>query len=109
MKHANFATYRDMSNEVYTEADMARMATRIWNGQRRSGINRQGRTKWCDATAVGINMRKARFVTTTHEWEYLPSHRWIALDNGFEIKIDANCRADYPGRIFVRRPTEDSR
>ena len=68
MKHANFATYRDMSNEVYTEADMARMATRIWNGQRRSGINRQGRTKWCDATAVGINMRKAWFVDTIANW-----------------------------------------
>ena len=108
MKHANFATYRDMSNEVYTEADMARMATRIWNGQRRSGINRQGRTKWCDATAVGINMRKAWFVDTIANWQHLLVREWLNVGD-FEIKIDTSCRGDYPGRIFVRRPTEDSR
>jgi phage gp16-like protein len=103
MNQAHFAVYQDLSNEVYTLSNLADIAKAIWHGQRRQGFNRQGAQKWCDATAVGVSMRKAHFVTTVKEWATVGGYTWTALGNGLEINIETNCRADFPGRFHVRK------
>ena len=67
-RQAHFATYCQQE-EVYTLDDLARIAEVIWRGQRRQGFNRQGTQKWCDASTIGVTMRKAHFVSTVTEWQ----------------------------------------
>lgn len=105
MKTAALATYHDHEAEVYTLADLARIAETIWHGQRRRGFVRTNETKWCDADAVGVTMRKACFVTTAAEWRMLYGYTWLALANGLTIYIETNSRGAFAGRFHVRKET----
>jgi hypothetical protein len=101
-------SYTDLRAEVYQRSDLERIAKRIWLGHRQQGFIRSDDVKWCDAPSAGVNMRRALFVDTIANWQHLLVREWLNVGD-FEIKIDTSCRGDYPGRIFVRRPTEDSR